>query len=43
MGIEPKEELSAARTADELSSLVQRSALQGLLEDDTATLLSRTI
>ena len=43
IGIEPKEELSAARTADELSSLVQRSALQGLLEDDTATLLSRTI
>jgi CBS domain containing-hemolysin-like protein len=43
MGIEPKEELSAARTADELSSLVRRSALQGLLEDDTATLLSRTI
>ncbi|MGA1688733.1 MAG: hemolysin family protein, partial [Pontimonas sp.] len=43
MGIEPKEELSASRTADELSSLVQRSALQGLLEDDTATLLSRTI
>ena len=43
MGIEPKEELSAARTADELASLVQRSALQGLLEGDTATLLSRTI
>lgn len=43
MGVEPKEELSASRTADELSSLVQRSALQGLLEDDTATLLSRTI
>lgn len=43
MGVEPKEELSASRTADELSSLVQRSALQGLLENDTATLLSRTI
>ena len=43
MGVEPKEELSAARTADELSSLVQRSALQGLLEGDTATLLSRAI
>ena len=43
MGVEPKEVLSAARTADELSSLVQRSALQGLLEGDTATLLSRTI
>ena len=43
MGIEPKEELTSARTADELSSLVQRSALHGLLESDTATLLSRTI
>jgi len=43
MGIEPKEELSASRTADELSSLVRRSALQGLLERDTATLLSRTL
>ena len=43
MGIEPKEELSSARTPDELSSLVKRSALQGLLEHDTATLLSRTL
>ena len=43
MGIDPKEELTSARTADELTSLVQRSALQGLLESDTATLLSRTI
>lgn len=43
MGIEPKEELTSARTPDELASLVKRSALQGLLEEDTATLLSRTI
>lgn len=43
MGIEPKEELSAARTADELSALVRRSAMHGLLEADTATLLSRTL
>ena len=43
MGIEPKEELSAARTADELSALVRRSAMHGLLEQDTATLLSRTL
>jgi CBS domain containing-hemolysin-like protein len=43
MGVEPKEELSAARTADELSALVRRSALHGLLEQDTATLLSRTL
>ena len=43
VGIEPKEELSGARSAEELSSLVRRSALAGLLEDDTAMLLSRTL
>ncbi|MFC7430713.1 MULTISPECIES: hemolysin family protein [unclassified Agrococcus] len=43
IGIEPKEELSGARTADELSSLVRRSALEGLLDADQATLLSRTL
>lgn len=43
LGVEPKEELSGARTADELSSLVRRSASAGLLEEDTATLLSRTL
>lgn len=43
MGIEPKEELSGARTAEELSSLVRRSASAGLLEEDTASLLNRTL
>ncbi|PIJ13777.1 hypothetical protein BMH30_13300, partial [Leucobacter sp. OLES1] len=43
MGIEPKEELSGARTAEELSSLVRHSASAGLLEADTATLLDRTL
>ncbi|KAB1655062.1 HlyC/CorC family transporter [Pseudoclavibacter chungangensis] len=43
MGIEPKEELSGARTAEELSSLVRRSAIAGVLEDDRAALLSRTL
>jgi magnesium and cobalt exporter, CNNM family len=43
VGIEPKEELSAARSAEELSSLVRRSASAGLLEKDTATLLGRTL
>ena len=43
MGVEPKEELSGARTAEELSSLVRRSAMAGLLEEDTATLLDRTL
>lgn len=43
MGIEPKEELSGARTAEELSSLVRRSALAGVLEADTASLLDRSL
>jgi len=43
MGIEPKEELSGARTAEELSSLVRRSASAGVLEADTASLLDRTL
>ena len=43
MGVEPKEELSGARTAEELSSLVRRSASAGVLEADTATLLDRTL
>jgi CBS domain containing-hemolysin-like protein len=43
IGVEPKEELSGARTAEELSSLVRRSAREGTLERDTATLLERTL
>src|SRR5680860_1376728 len=43
VGVEPKEELSGARSAEELSSLVRRSAKAGLLEKDTATLLHRTL
>lgn len=43
IGIEPKEELSGARTAEELSSLVRHSASAGMLEADTATLLYRTL
>ncbi|MET0989816.1 MAG: hemolysin family protein, partial [Glaciihabitans sp.] len=43
IGIEPKEELSGARTAEELSSLVRRSAKEGSLDRDTATLLARTL
>ncbi|MFT4234071.1 MAG: hemolysin family protein [Microbacterium sp.] len=42
-GIEPQEELSGARTAEELSSLVRRSAMAGVLEEDTATLLDRSL
>lgn len=43
LGVEPQEELSGARTAEELSSLVRRSASAGMLEADTATLLNRTL
>ncbi|MDQ1556353.1 MAG: magnesium and cobalt exporter, family, partial [Actinomycetota bacterium] len=41
VGIEPKEELSSARTAEELTSLLRRSAREGSLDRDTATLLAR--
>jgi magnesium and cobalt exporter, CNNM family len=43
LGVEPKEELSGARTAEELSSLVRRSATEGVLDADHATLLDRTL
>jgi CBS domain containing-hemolysin-like protein len=43
IGIEPQEELSGARSAEELTSLLRRSAMEGSLERDTATLLARTI
>lgn len=42
-GVEPREELSGARSAEELSSLVLRSASLGSMEQDTANLLSRTL
>jgi len=43
MGIEPKEELSSSRTAEELISLVRRSASLGALDAQTATLLTKTL
>jgi CBS domain containing-hemolysin-like protein len=43
IGIEPQEELSGARSAEELTSLLRRSAMEGSLEQDTATLLQRTL
>lgn len=43
MGIEPKEELSGARSPRELASLVRRSAEAGMLEADDANLLDRTL
>jgi CBS domain containing-hemolysin-like protein len=43
IGVEPKEELSGARSAEELSSLVRRSAMEGVLDRETATLLTRSL
>ncbi len=43
IGITPQEELSGARSAEELSALVRHSASAGVLEADTATLLDRTL
>ncbi len=43
LGIEPQEELSGARSAEELTSLIRHSATAGLLEQDDATLLDRTL
>lgn len=42
-GVEPKEELSGARSAPELASLVRHSAQAGTLDVVTATLLTRSI
>ncbi|MFZ9668546.1 MAG: hemolysin family protein [Solirubrobacterales bacterium] len=43
LGIEPQEELAASRSAEELASLVRRSAEQGLLEEKTAELMERSV
>jgi CBS domain containing-hemolysin-like protein len=43
LGIEPKEELSSARTAEELASAVRHSSMHGTLEEDTATLLGKAL
>ena len=43
LGIEPQEELGSARSADELSVLVKRSADEGALAEETASLVQRTL
>ncbi|MFM5904512.1 MAG: hemolysin family protein [Micrococcales bacterium] len=43
LGIEPREELSSSRTAEELASLVRRSATLGALDQQTATLITKTL
>jgi CBS domain containing-hemolysin-like protein len=43
LGVEPQEELGSARSADELSVLVKRSADEGSLAEETASLVQRTL
>jgi len=43
LGIEPREELSSTRTADELAALVSRAASLGALDQQTATLITKTL
>lgn len=43
VGVEPREELSGGRSAQELASLVRRSAEVGTLDEGTATLLTNSI
>lgn len=43
MGIEPQEESSAGRSAEELTSLVRHSADEGTMDVQTADLLARTL
>lgn len=42
-GMEAKEELSGARSPEELSSMVKRSAEQGTLDSDTARFVDKTL
>lgn len=43
LNVEPQEELASARSADELLSLVRRSAEKGTLPKETAQMLERTL
>ena len=43
LGVEPQEELRSARSSDELASLAGRSASEGTLDTETATLVQRSV
>ncbi|WP_148572608.1 hemolysin family protein [Nocardioides caldifontis] len=43
LGVEPQEELRSARSAEELASLIDRSAAEGTLESRTARLMARSV
>ncbi len=42
-GVEPVEELSSARSASELAALVQHSAEEGTMDEETAELFTRSV
>jgi CBS domain containing-hemolysin-like protein len=43
VGVEPQEELSSARTPEELAALVRRSAEVGTLDETTAEIIARSL
>ena len=43
MGVEPREELASARSSEEISSLVKRSAEQGTLARETAMIIGKAL
>ncbi|HET9872775.1 MAG TPA: hemolysin family protein [Propionibacteriaceae bacterium] len=43
LGMEPQEELRSVRSPEEIASLVRRSAREGVLDRDTASLVERSI
>ncbi len=43
IGVEPQEELSSARTPEELAALVRRSAEVGTLDETTADIITRSL
>lgn len=43
LGLEPQEELRSVRSPAEIASLVRRSAKEGVMDDDTAELVERSI
>jgi CBS domain containing-hemolysin-like protein len=43
VGVEPQEELSSARTPEELAALVRRSAEVGTLDETTAEIITRSL
>ena len=43
LGVEPQEELRSVRNPEEIASLVRRSAKEGVMDDETARLVERSL